>query len=152
MRAREDEPFAAARAEDGALAGEEFVLFDGACGLCTWLARRARAASSPSLRWLPYQWLTASDFARLGTTRERCARAVQYVERGGRIFAGADAVNRYFARRRAGRLAVAVLRVAFPLLLLERLGYALAAHARGPLSALLGTRRCALIRDEERSR
>ncbi|HZO95242.1 MAG TPA: DCC1-like thiol-disulfide oxidoreductase family protein [Candidatus Baltobacteraceae bacterium] len=138
--------FPVGRDARGALAGEEFVLFDGACGFCTWVARalRKRTAPSPDLRWLPYQRLADDELGRLGTTRERCARAVQYVARDGRAYEGADAFNRWLARRPAGRLAVRLLHALFPLLFAERFGYALVARARAPISAVLGTHACAL--------
>jgi predicted DCC family thiol-disulfide oxidoreductase YuxK len=139
--------FALERDTNGALAGDAFVLFDGACGFCTWIATRWRAHTPPGVRWVPYQWLEPHDFARFGTTPQECRRAVRFVDERSRVHGGASAVNAILAYTRGGRALVTALYVLFPLLLLEHLGYALVARFRVPISALLGTRRCALVDD-----
>jgi len=65
------------------------LLFDGDCGFCSSSARLA-ARIAPDVHVRPYQ---QSDLAGFGVTADQCAKALQWIGRGGPA-AGAAAVAR----------------------------------------------------------
>lgn len=65
------------------------LFFDGECGFCRRSVRimRERVARCPeAVAW------QSVDLSRFGLTAQQCAEAVQYADRRGRVFGGADAV------------------------------------------------------------
>ena len=121
------------------------VIFDGACGLCTWTVRLAGRWDT-ARRWsfVPFQRLTDAEFRALGVSRAACAKVVHAIDVHGHVTRGAFAVNAVLATLPATRPFVAIVRLLFPLLLLEIAGYAFVAHNRALLSRMLGTTECAL--------
>jgi predicted DCC family thiol-disulfide oxidoreductase YuxK len=143
--------FAIVRSPDGTLTGQRFVLFDGACGFCTWSVRGVRRwDTSHRLTLVPYQLLEPRDFERFGTTRERCAREVHYVDERGRLSAGATAINgMLWAIPRTRPILIAAALAALPIAFaLEAAAYRLIARNRVPISHLLGTAKHALFTPE----
>jgi len=71
------------------------LIFDGECGFCTtaagWIQRIA-----PEVTTVPWQ---RADLDALGVTAEAAAQAVQYVDDGGRVSAGAEAFARLLVTR-----------------------------------------------------
>ncbi|HEY0396630.1 MAG TPA: DCC1-like thiol-disulfide oxidoreductase family protein [Candidatus Elarobacter sp.] len=147
-----DDDIVVARDPDGALIGRRFVIFDGSCGFCTWSVRWVRSWDpSRRLTYVPYQALEPHDFERFGTSRERCAREVQFADGSGRLSGGAAAINGMLcAIPRTRRIlivaAVAALPIAFAL---ESAAYRFVARNRIPISRMLGTAKHALFDADE---
>jgi predicted DCC family thiol-disulfide oxidoreductase YuxK len=127
----------------------DLLIFDGTCGFCTWAVARMNAGGSePAIRVTPYQWLDDRFLAAIGTTRDRCATAVHFVDSHGMLSQGADAINALLLRRRAFVSMVRVFTGSRTLLAIERRCYAWIASHRTAISGFLGTRRCALLIEE----
>jgi predicted DCC family thiol-disulfide oxidoreductase YuxK len=78
-------------------ASRPVVLFDGACGFCTWCVLAEKRYVRSGLAFIPYQ---RADLATLGVSAAQAAESVQFVV-DGRVLAGARAVA---AVLRNGRL------------------------------------------------
>jgi len=132
----------------GARAGRDLVIFDGACGFCTWSVMQLRRLGV-RVAAIPFQHLRDVDFQALGTTRAACAGRVHFVDAAGTISTGADAVNALVRDHTfLGPVAGLVLRT--PLLLeFERRTYAWVAEHRIAISRLLGTRRFAIVPEDD---
>jgi len=132
----------------GTLAGRDLVIFDGACGFCTW--------SVMQLPWLgvrvaaiPVQRLTGDDLRALGITRAACAESVHFIDAAGTVSRGADAVNALVGGNACiGPLARLISRTP-ALLTIERRAYAWVAEHRVAISRLLRTRRYAIIPEDD---
>ncbi len=127
----------------------ELILYDGSCGLCTWSVQAALSRWSYPVAAIPYQWLSDRELSYFGTTAAECARAVHFIDANNSIHRGAEAINAYVSRFPIGMVAVRVLRLVYPLLLVERLMYRAIAANRSLLSRILGTTRYATIEAEE---
>lgn len=64
------------------------MLFDGACGFCTWCVLAEQRYVRSGLVFIPYQ---RADLAGLGVTAGQAAESVQFLE-SGRVLTGARAV------------------------------------------------------------
>ncbi len=64
------------------------VLFDGACGFCTWCVLAEQRYVRSGVEFVPYQ---RADLAGLGVSAAQAAESVQFVA-GGRVLTGARAV------------------------------------------------------------
>jgi predicted DCC family thiol-disulfide oxidoreductase YuxK len=75
------------------LPGAPVLIFDGDCGICTRLAGFVSSAILPPAAGtvVPFQRL---DLAPYGLDAQTCVEALQYVSRGGRVYAAQDAVAR----------------------------------------------------------
>lgn len=88
--------------------------------------------------YVPFQYLTPTDYARFGCSEAHCRKAVTlWID--GRLYTGAFAVNRFLWSFWFWRPAIVLLNVVFPLLLLEVLLYGVVARSRVWISAALGT-------------
>ncbi len=67
------------------------MVFDGDCGFCRYWVERFRALTGDRVVYRPFQD-AAADFPAI--PREAFEEAVQFVEPGGRVTSGADAVSR----------------------------------------------------------
>lgn len=123
----------------------DVVVYDGACGFCTWAAEWVRQRDRHDrLRFTPYQ---ATDLETLspGLTPEIAAHSVYLVTRDGRRYHGARAVFETL-RRLPGVWGVIGAVGAFPLFsLLAQPFYRLFANNRTYISTRLGLMACAVI-------
>lgn len=127
------------------------LLFDGDCGICTHLARRAAILDRRRrYRIAPYQAYSEEQLAAHGLSHHACSRAVQLILPSGRVQSGALAVNRFLASYMPGKLLVPLLYVMFPLLFVEMLGYALVARHRHRISRWVGLEACKIGDGQER--
>ncbi len=148
---RWDAPFDVERRADGSLAGRSFVIFDGSCGFCTWATRRLRAWDTGGrLTFVPSQMLDAADFKRFGTSAQRCAQELQFVDARGRLFGGAAAVNRVlWSLPRARAFGALAALGALPLALAgESAAYRFVARNRTAISRVLNTAKYALFSED----
>jgi len=121
----------------------DYLLFDGACGVCAafarWASRRDRRRR---FVFLPYQEIPAEALAPLGLTPQHCARRLYVITRRGRVLGGVFGLNAFFSQLSPWRLLVYVIYAVPPLLLLEMVIYALVARHRHRLSQWLGLSAC----------
>ncbi len=128
------------------LPGGRFVIFDGACGLCTWTMKRAAALDAAGrYRFVPFQYLSTADYARFGRSEAQCRNALTLWINGA-IYSGTFAINRFLWSFWWCRPLILIVHVVFPLLIVEMLAYRAVARWRVPISAMLGTARYALVR------
>lgn len=122
------------------------LLFDGECGICSWLALRARRIDRCArFEVVPYQLVPERDLAAWGLDHRSCARRLQLLSGAPprpRRRAGAFAVNAFLWNRFPWNVGVALLYLCPPLLLLEVLGYELVAANRAWISRRLGLGAC----------
>jgi predicted DCC family thiol-disulfide oxidoreductase YuxK len=119
------------------------LLFDGDCGICSWLARRAAIIDRKRrFRIEPYQAFDESALLAHGLTYEACGRAVQLITPRGRVRSGAFAVNGFLVAYMPYRVLVPWLYVLFPLLADEVVGYVVVARNRHRISRWLGLNAC----------
>ena len=119
------------------------LLFDGDCGICTRLARRAAIIDRKRrFRIEPYQAFDEEALSAHGLDHEACARAVQLITPDGRVRSGAFAVNRFLITYMPYRVLVPWLYVLFPLLAAEVVGYAVVAGNRHRISRWMGLDAC----------
>lgn len=64
------------------------LVYDGACGFCSSVARAARRRFPKTVRVVPYQ---EADLEALGLTREEAANTAWWIEPGGRRRSGHEA-------------------------------------------------------------
>ncbi len=124
------------------------LVFDGACGFCTWfIGRLAQHPSTVSWGFTPFQNVSDRELEQLGMSRSACRVAVHVVDERGRVLRGALAINAVLERRRAMRVLVRIVRAIRPLLELEVRAYTFVASNRVAISRLLGTARCAMYEE-----
>ncbi len=128
-------------------AGQDYLLFDGDCGICSYAAEIA-AQMDKQRRFVikPYQAVAEAELHRCGLSYTACDRKVQVITRGGRAYAGAFAVNYFLWQRWPGRLLVLLIYAVPVLLAGEVIGYALVARHRQRLSRWFGLKACLLKR------
>jgi predicted DCC family thiol-disulfide oxidoreductase YuxK len=132
------------------------LLFDGECGICTWLAARARRVDRRGrYAVLPYQDVDENALRPYGVTREDCAQRLYVLEpwplaagepgaSRPRVRGGAFGVNVFLWRCFPWSILVALLYLVPPLLLAEVLVYRWVARHRAAISRRLGLRGCRL--------
>jgi predicted DCC family thiol-disulfide oxidoreductase YuxK len=125
--------------------GQDYLLFDGDCGICTYSSEvAARIDQAQRFVIKPYQTVPESELQRYGVTYQDCDSKVQVITRQGRVYAGAFAVNYFLWQRPVWRLLVFVI-YALPVLLVgEIIGYAIVARNRQRLSRWFGLKACLL--------
>jgi len=123
----------------------DYLLFDGDCGVCTYLsdiARRMDAKHKFSIE--PYQAFPEAELQRFGITYAKCTKRVYAITPSGRAYGGAFAVN-YFLWNKFPWSILVLLSYLLPvLLLLEIIGYRLVAINRTRISGWLGLKVCRL--------
>ncbi len=126
-------------------AGQNYLLFDGECGICTASAQFAkRLDSRRQFHILPYQQILEAELQRCGASYEKCSRRVHVLSHSGKIYTGAFAVNYFLWHYFPWNVLVAVLHIASIFLLLEVILYAIIARHRRRLSQWLGLTACAI--------
>jgi len=125
------------------------VIFDGTCGFCTWSVLLLERPLGIRVTAVPYQWLSDAALAALGTSRAECRAAVQFIDRNGTRWGGADAINALLRDHPLFGLAVRGMMRLPPVARFEHRAYAWIATHREAISKLLGTRGYALIKDDD---
>ncbi len=143
---RWDAPFTVQRDASGAVRVPA-LLFDGACGFCTWSVRTIRTRDRDArVNYVASQLLAPTDFARLGVRPQRCANEVVFVDGARRVRGGAEAANAYLRTIGfAPATTIARLRLPRVLLRIESAVYRWIARHRETLSRVFGTARYALM-------
>lgn len=128
-------------------ANQDYLLFDGDCGICAWSSEFAKRMDGERRFTVePYQMFDESELQRFGIGYENCAKELQVITRRGRAHGGAFGVN-YFLWQKPVFRPLVILIYALPVLLLfEVIGYKLVAVNRHRLSAWFGLKACALRR------
>lgn len=126
---------------------QDYLLFDGDCGVCTWASEFARRMDKKRRFVIePYQSFSQTELGKFGISYENCSRELQVITRRDRVHGGAFGVN-YFLWQRILWRPFVILIYALPLILLfEVIGYKLIAANRHRLSAWLGMTACAIRR------
>lgn len=126
---------------------QDYLLFDGDCGVCTWSAQLARRLDKKQ-RFVvePYQSFSETELRNFGISYENCSKELKVIARRGHVHGGAFGVN-YFLWHQTPWRPVVIFIYALPLiLLLEVIGYKLIAANRHRISAWLGMTACAIQR------
>ena len=126
-----------------------YMLFDGDCGICTWLADLAMRMDVQRFFYIePYQRVPEPEIQTFGISHAHCAQRLQLITRQGKVHSGAFAVNNFLAHYFPWKLLVVLLYVVPPLLFAEMIGYEIVARNRTRLSRWLGMKAC--LADKER--
>lgn len=126
-------------------ANQDYLLFDGDCGICTWSSEVARRMDGGRHFIVePYQMFDESELMRFGISHDQCTRKLQVITRKGKVHQGALGVN-YFLWKQFPWTLLVILIYALPILLaLELIGYRLVADNRHRISAWFGLTACKL--------
>lgn len=126
-------------------ATQDYLLFDGDCGICTWSSEVAkRMDGGRHFIVEAYQMFDERELMRFGISYEQCTKKLQVVTRRSKVHQGALGVN-YFLWKQFPWMLLVVLIYALPILLvLELVGYWLVADNRHRISAWLGLTACKL--------
>ncbi|MGH9769166.1 MAG: thiol-disulfide oxidoreductase DCC family protein [Blastocatellia bacterium] len=129
--------------------GQDYLLFDGDCGICTWSAEIVKRMDCRRQFIVePYQMFEESELARFGINYEKCSRALQVITRRGRVYAGAFGVNYFLWQRFPWSLAVFLIYAIPVLLLFELIGYRIVADNRHRISQWFGMQACLIKRSD----
>ena len=125
------------------LGTQNYLLYDGDCGVCTKLAERAKKMDRKR-RFLiePYQNFSDQDLSQAGLNQSMCARKLQLIASTGAVYGGAFAVNQFLWT--CGLRSVALMYAIPPFLLAEVLGYAVFARHRHRISRWMGLNECSV--------
>ena len=124
---------------------ENYLLFDGECGICHAAARFAERVDRRSrFQILPYQQIAEPELQRFGSSYEKCSRRLHVLSASGRIYTGAFGVNYFLWQYFPWKLIVVLLYLLPVFLLIEVIVYALIARHRRRLSQWLGLMACAI--------
>lgn len=125
--------------------GRDYILFDGDCGICTFLSELAgRMRGRRAFIIEPYQAFPESELAGYGIDYSDCAQKLQVITDRGRIYSGAFGVNYFLWHRFPWTLVVLLVYLLPFLLLLEIAGYRLVAANRHRISGWFGLKACLL--------
>jgi predicted DCC family thiol-disulfide oxidoreductase YuxK len=125
-----------------------YLLFDGDCGVCTYLATEIapKIDSKHRFRIEPYRRFSEEELERFGLDYRKCNERVYTISPGGRVYGGAFAVNYFMLRSFPWSLLVLPFIVLPPLLLPEMLGYFLFSRNRHRISRWMGLTSCVVRR------
>lgn len=119
------------------------VLFDGDCGVCTYLADKARKIDrAHEFKVEPFQSFSETELLRFGLSYKTCAQKLRVVSRGRKVYSGAHGVNYFLFKQFPWSILVTLVYVVPVFLLLEMIGYWLVAKNRGKISRILGLEGC----------
>ena len=124
--------------------GRNYLLFDGDCGICTWLATNAAPVVDRAGRYTitPYFSIPEEELKRHGFDYESCTRQIYVVTDRGRVRGGAFALNSFMLSSFPWSIVAALCIALPPLLLLEINGYKLVAVNRERISRMFGLNAC----------
>lgn len=121
----------------------DYLLFDGDCGICS---RSAEIAENIDRRDLfvitPYQMFPEEELRRFGLDYEKCNRKLQVITRRGRVHSGAIGINYFLWQYFPWSLLVALIYLVPVILIGELIVYRLVARYRHHISGWLGLRAC----------
>ena len=109
--------------------GQPVVLFDGACGFCTWCVLAEQRYVRSGLEFVPYQ---RAELPALGVSAAQAAESVLYVK-GAHVLSGARAVAAVLRSGRSPWPAIGALLDAPAVRPLAERGYRFVARHRGRL-------------------
>jgi predicted DCC family thiol-disulfide oxidoreductase YuxK len=116
------------------------LLFDGDCAFCRRCVALFRRWGAKEIKWLPYQSFDDRQLEAMGTSREECEQAIQFIAapQVGPV-SGAEAINAIlFTNPRLRPLASLLRKRA--VLPIERAFYNFVGRHRATLSRLFGAR------------
>jgi predicted DCC family thiol-disulfide oxidoreductase YuxK len=119
------------------------ILFDGDCGICTYLAGWARRRDRKRQFTIePFQSFEEQELRRFGLSYHSCSRKLQVLTSSGKTHSGAHGVNYFFLKQFPWSILIVILYIVPVLLVLEILGYALVAKYRTRISRFFGLEGC----------
>jgi predicted DCC family thiol-disulfide oxidoreductase YuxK len=131
------------RIEDG-----DYLLFDGDCGICTYLAGTARTMDRKGGFTIePYQAFSEAELQSFGITYDKCTKRLYVISGSGRVYPGAFGANYFLWYQFPWRVIVFLIYIIPPLLLFEIIGYRIVAMNRHRISGWFGLKACALKTD-----
>ncbi len=131
------------RKEQAIERGRDYLLFDGDCGICSYLSGMAgRMRGGSRFIILPYQAIPEAALAEYGIDYGDCSKRLQVITGRGRVYGGAFGINYFLWRRFPWRLAVLAIYLVPVLLILEIIGYRLVAANRQRISVWFGLKAC----------
>lgn len=123
------------------------VLFDGDCGVCTYLADKARKIDrAHQFKIEPFQNFSEDELKRFGLNYKMCLQKLRVVSSARKVLSGAHGVNYFLFKLFPWSILVILVYVVPVFLLLEIIGYALIANNRGKISSMLGLEGCVIKR------
>ncbi len=126
---------------------QDYLLFDGDCGICTWSSEIARRMDGGKHFVIePYQAFDESELLRFRISYGQCTKKLQVITRKGTVHQGAFGVNYFLWKQFPWTLLVFVIYALPLLLLIELIAYRLIADNRQRLSAWFGMKTCVLKR------
>lgn len=128
--------------------GTGYLLFDGDCGVCTYLATEIapKLDSKKRFRIEPYGRFSETELQQFGLDYRKCNERVYAISPRGHVYGGAIGVNYFVLRSFPWSLLVLPFVILPPLLLLEMLGYWVFARNRHRISRWLGLTSCVVRR------
>ena len=124
---------------------QDYLLFDGDCGICTWSSEIVKRMDRRRQFIVePYQAFAENELLRFGVSYDQCTRKLQVITRKGSVHAGALGVNYFLWKQFPWTLLVIVIYALPILLVFELIGYRLIADNRHRISAWLGMKACML--------
>jgi len=127
------------------LPATDLIVYDGACGFCTWSLAHVLAISATQASIIPLQFLTDVQLNGLGFSRDAANIMLHFVNSKGAIFTGADAFNELLEGSANFALPLRLLKRYAVLLEMERIAYRWIARNRVVISKILGTSSCAIL-------
>lgn len=126
----------------------DYLLFDGDCGICTSSAEICRGIDScGQFDVLPYQTIPENELSKFGLDYRRCSGQLQLITSRGKVYSGVFAVNYFFFQYLPWSILVVVIYAIPVFLLVEFVGYRLVARNRQRISKWLGLKAC-LVKQE----
>jgi predicted DCC family thiol-disulfide oxidoreductase YuxK len=120
-----------------------YLLFDGDCGFCAYLADVAGKMDKKRLFIIePYQRFRSEELERFGISYEKCSRRLYAISPKGRVYAGTFAVNYFLSKQFPWSVIVVLIHLLPILLLLEVIGYWIVASNRHRISRWFGLKSC----------
>jgi predicted DCC family thiol-disulfide oxidoreductase YuxK len=122
-----------------------YLLFDGDCGICTYLSGIAGGIDKrDEFEIVPYQSIPETELAKFGISYDGCTKRIYVISRTGRVHPGAFGVNSFLIHYLPWSIAVILLYLLPPLLLAELIVYRLVANNRHHISRWFGLKACTL--------
>ncbi|MBL7988734.1 MAG: DUF393 domain-containing protein [Chlorobi bacterium] len=126
--------------------GKHHLLFDGDCGICTWIATNIcpKIDRKGAYRIEPYFQHSEEALKQYGISYEDCAKRLYVITKSGKHYGGAFGVNWFLLSLPPWTLLALPFILLPPLLLLEILAYKLVAVNRHHISRWFGLTACKL--------
>ncbi|KXK55305.1 MAG: DUF393 domain-containing protein [Chlorobi bacterium] len=124
--------------------GKNHLLFDGDCGICTWLATNLcpKMARPGAYSIQPYFSHSEEELKKYGITYDDCDKRLYVITKSGKVFGGAFGVNWFLLTSPPWTLLALPFILLPPLLLLQVIAYKLVAINRHHISRWFGLNAC----------